>query len=34
MAIEETLSYIFTLQENDFMIFSDSHGILAALKTF
>ena len=34
MAIVETLSYIFTLQGNDFTIFSDFHSILAALRTF
>ena len=30
----ETLSYIFTLRGNDFTNFSDSHSVLAALKSF
>ena len=34
MAIVETLSYIFTLRGNDFTIFSESHSVLAALKSF
>ena len=34
MAIVETLFYIFTLQGNDYTIFSDSHSVLAALGTF